>query len=138
MQETHISSGDIKLNLPVYDGTGTYDSKGLVTYNVSLPSSAQALLQINQLMNLGDTIFVRISTPPDNIALTNPDDDVVNLSFIIPDFKLADRQVLRLFLWHDDQPVKDDKQAKIIIKECNGIALTQPGKCGNGVLTFQI
>ena len=119
--------------IPPYYGMGTFDINGNVNYLVSLPKSVQNDIKIEKIFRVGNTIIVQITTT-DNIELSNPNDEIIQLKFKIP-LNQNDKK-LTMKLWHDDKPINNETDAeRVIDNNCPKSGYMIPQKCGNGVLT---
>lgn len=133
-------------NLPTYDGIGTFDRNGYASYGISAPTHEHDTIRLagNVLKIAEDLLFVQIVTD-DNVDMTNIKNELKTLEFNIPDFD-PNMKRLRVFNWHDFEPVTTTEHAIEVMRACNPSVLQKnnvgldgdapPEKCGNGVLTF--
>lgn len=118
----------------VYDGKGTFDKNGNVSYKAMLPKEVDGKIKVVKQIQIDDkTLFIQINTPGNNDLSQRPDQSELN----IPINKIDPTQfkdTIYVHLWHDDKEVLTVQQARNIINTKCGSGF-QPERCGNGVLT---
>lgn len=147
VKQTNGQSYVPTIHFDVYDGAGTINLQGEVTYHISLPLTAAGRIKIQKIIPLpDDVLFIWIHGG--NEAYENPKDERITLQFNLFQQMGQSAEIKKSYtihLYHDDTISSADLEQNlktIINKHCKTSNKALKGKdipeqCGNGVLTLQ-
>jgi len=117
----------------LYDGVGIVSKSGKMNYNILMPELQKSSYSFVKFYNLGNNVlFMQMQNttaePLSNIILYTLRENIQPLEF-------NTKKNISVFLYYENgAPLTLEQAQKVYRKGCSG--MTEPKKCGTGVLTF--